>query len=314
MAFGEMTTCEEVLEGIDLSDKRVLITGGSSGLGEETARALASKGAEVIIAARDIEKANSVVDKIRGITGNTQFSVLQVDLSDPVSVRKATAVCSERYDSLDILINNAGIMACPLTRTAEGWECQLATNHFGHFLFTCELVGLLRNGSSARVINLTSDGHRMSEFDFIDPHFHSKKYDKWLAYGQAKTANALFTIELNRRLSTSGITANAVHPGVVKTGLGKHLAQEDLAYLARLPGKTLEFNTLSSGAATTVWAATTPDLNGKGGLYLEDCQIAKVVDAPFGNKGVAPYAVDQKNAAFLWKLTEETLGQKYDLN
>lgn len=314
MVFGKTTTSDQVLDGMDLSDKRVLITGGSSGLGEECARAMATKGAAITIAARDTRKATAVAEKIKALTNNSNIDVLEIELSDSGSVRSASKDYSERYDSLDILINNAGIMACPLSRTKEGWESQLATNHFGHFLLTCELAPLLRNGSSARVVNLTSDGHRMSKFEFTDPHFRNRSYDKWLAYGQAKTANSLFTIELNRRLSANGITANAVHPGVIKTGLGKHLVEEDLVYLSKLLGKSLEFKTLSAGAATTLWAATAADLKGKGGLYLEDCQIAEIVEAPFGSKGVAPYAVDEKLAAQLWKLTEEALDQKYDLS
>ncbi len=315
MAFGHDTTTDEVLEGIDLTGKRALVTGASGGLGEETARALASKGAAVTIAARNIPKAQAAADGIKKSTGNTDVDVLEVELSIPDSIRKAAAEYQTRHGALNILVNNAGVMACPLTRTAEGWEMQLGTNHFGHFLFTCLLAPVLKAGAPARVVNLSSAGHRISAVDFDDPHFQKRDYDKWVAYGQAKTANVLFSVELNKRLHSSGVTANAVHPGAIQTELGRHLAEEDLEELLQRRGGGAEFSfkTIPAGAATSTWAATSPELEGRGGLYLEDCHVADVVDGGFGEPGVAPYAVDAGSASKLWTLTEQALGERFDL-
>lgn len=314
MAFGHDTTTDEVLEGIDLTGKRALVTGASGGLGEETARALASKGAAVTIAARNVPKAQAAADGIKKSTGNADVDVLEVELSVPDSIRKAAVEYQKRHGALNILVNNAGVMACPLTRTSEGWEMQLGTNHFGHFLFTCLLAPVLKAGA-ARVVNLSSAGHRISAVDFDDPHFQKRDYDKWVAYGQAKTANVLFSVELNKRLQSSGVTANAVHPGAIQTELGRHLAEEDIEALLAQRGGGAEFNfkTIPAGAATSTWAATSPDLEGRGGLYLEDCHVADVVEAGFGEPGVAPYAVDVGNASKLWTLTEEALGERFDL-
>ncbi len=314
MTFGHDTTTDEVLEGIDLTGKRALVTGASGGLGEETARALASKGAAVTIGARDLAKAQGVADKIKQSTGNDAVDVLDLELSIPDRVRQAAAEYLSRYDALNILINNAGVMACPLTRTPEGWELQLATNHFGHFLFTCLLAPALKNGAPARVVNLSSAGHRLSPVDFDDPHYENRDYDKWAAYGQAKTANVLFSVELNKRLSGQGVTANAVHPGGIQTDLGRHLSPEDIeALMSQVSGGgEFDFKTVPAGAATSTWAATSPDLEGRGGLYLEDCHVAEVTEGGFGtSEGVVPYAVDAGNGAKLWTLTEKALGETF---
>ncbi|MFN3230725.1 MAG: SDR family NAD(P)-dependent oxidoreductase [Alphaproteobacteria bacterium] len=319
MGFGHDTTTDEVLEGIDLTGKRALVTGASGGLGEETARALASKGAAVTIAARNVAKAQAAADKIKESTGNPNIDVLELELSVPDSVRKAAAEYLERYDSLNILVNNAGVMACPLTRTVEGWEMQLATNHFGHFLFTNLLIPALKAGAPARVVNLSSAGHRMSDVDFDDPHFDNRDYDKWVSYGQSKTANVLFSVGLNERLAPSGVTANAVHPGGIQTELGRHLSPEDIqALVSQIDERNGEdaefkFKSIPAGAATSTWVATSPELEGVGGRYAEDCHLAEVADTGFGGEGVAPYAVDKTNAEKLWALTEEALGQKFEL-
>jgi NAD(P)-dependent dehydrogenase (short-subunit alcohol dehydrogenase family) len=239
--------------------------------------------------------------------------VLEVELAVPASVRAAASEYLEKHDALSILVNNAGVMACPLTRTAEGWEMQFATNHIGHFLLTCLLAPALKAGAPARVVNLTSAGHRLSNVDFDDPHFETREYDKWVSYGQSKTANVLFSVELTKRLRASGILSNAVHPGVIQTELGRHLTQQDIDALIGQNANELKFKTIQAGAATSIWAAVSPDLEARGGLYLEDCHIADAGESAFGGGGVEPYAVDGSAAARLWELTEKMLGQKFDL-
>jgi len=314
MAFGHDTTTDEVLEGIDLNGKRALITGASGGLGEETARALASKGAAVTIAARDMGKAEAAAARIKEATGSAKIDLLEVELSKPASVRKAAAKYLDRRSALNLLINNAGVMACPLERTPEGWEMQFATNHFGHFLFTCLLTPALKAGAPARVVNLSSAGHRLSDVDFDDPHFEKRDYDKWVSYGQSKTANVLFSVALNKRLSGEGITANAVHPGGIQTDLGRHLVPEDIeALMSRRGGGEFQFKTIPAGAATSVWAATAAELEGRGGLYMEDCHVAEIADEGFGVPGVASYALDEASAEKLWSLSEQALGETFSL-
>jgi len=312
MAFGHDTTANEVLEGIDLTGRRALVTGASTGLGEETARALASKGAAVTLAVRSIERGEASAERIRQSTGNSNIDVLQVELSEPESVRAFAREWLATHDGLDLLINNAGIMAWPLERTKEGWEMQFATNHLGHFLLTCLLVPALRAGTRSRVVNLSSAGHRRSDVDFEDPHFEHREYEKFVAYGQSKTANILFSVELNRRLSPDGITANAVHPGGILTELGRRVPEDEMNGLIDRFRDRLK--TVPAGAATSVWAATSPDLEGKGGLYLEDCHIGELnQDGDMLNGGYRAYARDPEHAARLWTLSEKTLGETFDL-
>ena len=209
-------------------------------------------------------------------------------------------------------------MACPLTRTAEGWEMQFATNHLGHFLLTNLLAPALKAGAPGRIVNLSSAGHRFSDVHFDDIHFNSRDYEKWSSYGQSKTANVLFSVELTRRLAPYGITANAVHPGGIQTELGRHLTQADIdALLARVstPGSSggIKFKTIPAGAATSVWAATSPELDGRGGLYLEDCHIGELKTDPTASSGYFAYATDPASATRLWAVSEETLGEKFDL-
>ena len=207
-------------------------------------------------------------------------------------------------------------MACPLARTREGWEMQLATNHFGHFLLTCLLFPALRAGTQARIVNLSSAGHLLSDVDFNDPHFEQRPYEKWASYGQSKTANVLFSVELSKRLAPHGITANAVHPGGIQTELGRHLVADDIAILMARTSTSGSFSykTIPAGAATSVWAATSPTLQGRGGLYLEDCGIAVPASASGGGvSGYAPYARDEANAARLWTFSEKALGETFAL-
>ena len=314
MAFGHDTTTDLVLQGIDLTGRRAIVTGASGGLGAETARALASRGAAVTLAARNPEKALAVAESIRSSTGNPHVDVGEIELALPESVRAFAKQWLAEHDALQLLVNNAGVMACPLERNARGWEMQLATNHLGHFLLTCLLAPALRAGAPARVVNLSSGGHRFGGIDFDDPHFERRPYDKWQSYGQSKTANVLFSLELDRRLAGAGVRAFAVHPGLIMTELARHMQPEDMKDLAsRVPSGSLRFKTVPAGAATSVWAATSPELDGRGGLYLEDCGVAKPADEAGGDGGYAGWAVDPEAAARLWALSEEHVGERFDL-
>ncbi|MDP9181851.1 MAG: SDR family NAD(P)-dependent oxidoreductase, partial [Actinomycetota bacterium] len=273
MTFGPETTTDEVLAGIDLKGKVAVVTGVSAGLGAETVRALRSVGADVVGTARDLNKAHAALGKVPGV------NLVALDLADLASVRIAAEEIGERRPRVDILINNAGVMACPLGRTKQGFETQLGTNHLGHFAFTQALMPLLSSGT--RIVNLSSRGHLRSPMRWDDPHFRDESsYEKWTAYGQSKTANVLFTVGLEKRLASKGIHAFAVHPGVIMTELSRHLSEEDSAtVVTRLANIT--FKDVPQGAATQVWAATSPDLAGRGGLYLEDCGIADVTPGDF---------------------------------
>jgi NAD(P)-dependent dehydrogenase (short-subunit alcohol dehydrogenase family) len=278
--FGHDTTTDQVLDGIDLAGKLALVTGASGGLGAETARALASKGAHVVIAA---------------------------------SIRAFAERFLARHDALHILVNNAGVMACPEAKTRDGFELQLGTNHLGHFLLTGLLAPALLRGAPARVVALSSRGHQQSALRFHDLAFEQEPYDKWLAYGQSKTANVLFAVELERRLGGRGVHAYAVHPGVIPTDLSRHMGSEDFQHIRQRSGGSLKLKTVASGAATSVYAATAPELEGRGGLYLEDCHVAEVNDDPEAREGVRSYAVDPEAAKRLWTLSEELVGQGFPL-
>lgn len=304
-AFGAATTADEVLEDVDLSGKTVLITGASSGLGAESARAMAARGARVVMTARQVDKARGVAEAIQRETSSPGVDVMSLELTDPLGIRAFAEAFLGRYPRLDILLNNAGVMACPLARTAAGFEMQFASNHLGHFLLANLLTPALRRGAPARIVAVSSAGHRLSPVLFDDVHFDSTPYDKWTAYGQSKTANILHAVELDRLLRDDGVRAFAIHPGAIVTELGRHLAREDLATLAaRSPGSKLEFKQVQAGAATQVFAATAPELEGRGGVYLEDCAIAQVNDGE-GNRGVRSYALDPQAASRLWKVSEE---------
>ena len=313
-SFGKETTTDDVLEGIDLTGKLVLVTGASGGIGAETARALAAAGASVTLAARNVSKAEGVAVEIRTSTGNPAVDVLELVLDRPDGVREAAKVYLAGHDKLHLLINNAGVMACPLERTAAGWEMQFATNHMGHFLFTCLLAPILRAAAPARIVNLSSAGHRFSGIVFDDIHYERRPYDKWEAYGQSKTANVLFSVELDRRLGADGVHAYAIHPGMIMTELARHMSQDDLKELGRRrpAGAKLEFKSIPAGAATSVYAATAPELEGRGGLSLEDCDVAGQ-KTPGSEIGVSEYALDPELARRLWTVSEQTLGESFDL-
>ncbi len=311
--FGSQTITDEVLEGIDLTGKRVLITGGSSGLGEETARALASKGAHVVITARDLAKGRAAAKQIRESTGTAEVEVEELELASLASIRAFADRFLARHAELDVLVDNAGVMACPFAKTADGFEMQFGTNHLGHFLMTCLLVPALRRAAPSRIVCVSSRGHHLSPVDFDDPSFERRPYDKWVSYGQSKTANVLFAVGLERRLGGAGIHANALHPGAIITELGRHLQPEDVQFLqSRAPaGGQLQFKSVQAGAATSVFAATAPELEGRGGLYLEDCHVAEVNDAANALDGVKSYAIDPDNAEKLWALSEKLVGGRF---
>jgi NAD(P)-dependent dehydrogenase (short-subunit alcohol dehydrogenase family) len=319
MTFGFESTTDEVLEGIDLSGKRAIVTGASGGLGEETARALAAKGAAVTITARDVPKGEAAAAQIRESTGNDAVDVGALELADLDSVRAFASGYLADHDRLDLLINNAGVMACPLMRTDAGWEMQFATNHVGHFLLTCLLAPALKAAAPSRIVNLSSAGHHMSPVDFDDPFFENRDYDKWASYGQSKTANILFSVGLEKRLADAGVHAYAVHPGGIMTELGRHLSDEDIAQMmARNEVEDREalearFKTVPQGAATSVWAATAPELEGKGGVYCEDCHVAGPGEGGLRGGGHAAWALDPEGAERLWALSEQLVGQQFDL-
>ena len=317
---GAETTAQEAIQGIDLSGRNAFVTGASGGLGAETARVLAGAGAAVTLAARDLEKAEGVAAEIRTSTGNDQVSVTPLELTDLQSVRACAQTWIASKQPLHLLINNAGLMACPLQRTPAGYESQLATNHIGHFLLTCLLVPALKLDPPARIINLSSAGHRFSGLHFEDPHYEKRDYDKWEAYGQSKTANILFSVELDRRLSPQGIRALSVHPGMIMTELGRHLGPSDIKELmSRTPRRQGEggggpsWKTVEQGAATSVWAATSPDLAGRGGLYCLDCRVVEPGGDENDMNGVSDYALDEAAARKLWTLSEKWVEDRFDL-
>jgi len=319
MDFGADTTTDEVLAGVDLDGWEVIVTGASGGLGEETARALASRGANVTLTARDRARGEAAAERIRAHTDRGEIEVGVLELADFSSVRAFAADWLTRHARLDVLINNAGIMACPLQRTADGFELQFATNHLGHFLLTGLLVPALLAGAEAapraRIVNVSSAAHKLGAVDFSDPHFDRRPYDKWTAYGQAKTANMLCAVGLERRLADRGIHAFGLHPGGIMTDLGRHLEGSDVMELMRRakvdPEQGLKLKSVAAGAATTVWAATAAELAGYGGIYLEDCQIAPRCDGELETPGYVDHAVDPEAAERLWAMSEEYVGERF---
>lgn len=313
--FGAGSTIWDVVDGIDLSGKRAIVTGASSGIGVETARALAAAGAEVTLAVRDATAGQRTASEIRETTG-AAVRVGRLDLADLGSV---SAFVSAWDGPLHLLINNAGVMALPSRQlTPRGWELQFATNHLGHFALTIGLHDALasgaHNGAEARIVSLSSRGHLRSPVVFDDLHFSERDYDPGLAYGQSKTANVLLAVEANRRWSSEGITANAVHPGAIfETNLSRHMSPDVLERVwAQVRARQEQsggfgLKTREQGAATSVLVATAHQLTGIGGRYFEDCNEAHMLPAEFSPEtasGVAPYALDPDNAARLWELSE----------
>lgn len=313
--FNRTSTALEVIAGVDLRGRHIIVTGGASGLGFETSRALAQAGASLTLGVRNAAQGDEAVNKIGEETGHRDIRVALLDLADLASVHRFADTWLARGEPLHVLINNAGIMACPLTRTALGWEAQFATNHLGHFALTRALLPSLLKADTPRVVALSSSGHRLSPVVFDDIHFEHRDYNKWKAYGQAKTANALMALHLDTLHAQDGLTANAVHPGGILTGLSRYLPREEMEALGWVkPGADANeippgFKNAEQGAATSVWAATAPELQGHGGLYLEDCNEA--IPSPEGERrfGYVPHIRDRAAAERLWAVSEALLAQ-----
>ncbi len=309
--FGAKSTTDEVLDGIDLTGKRILITGVSAGLGVETARALAARGASVVGAARDLDKARAATAGIPGI------ALIELDLASLASVRAAADALLAAGDGFDIVIANAGVMATPKGKTADGFETQFGTNHLGHFVFVNRIAPLIREGG--RLVNLASAGHRFSDVDLDDPNFETTPYEPFVAYGRSKTANVLFAVEFDRRHKGRGVRAAAVHPGGIATELGRHMTPEAMqALIDSLEAQhaagapAFEFKTIPQGAATSVWAAAVASADEVGGRYCEDCHVAELKDeGEMMSGGVRAYAVDPERAKALWALSEAMVGERF---
>jgi NAD(P)-dependent dehydrogenase (short-subunit alcohol dehydrogenase family) len=301
--FGHDSTAAEVLDGIDLSGKFCVVTGGYSGIGLETTRALAAAGAEVVVPARRPEAARESVGDLDGV------QVDALDLGDLASVAAFAQRLLDAGRPIDIVINSAGIMACPETRVGDGWEAQFATNHLGHFALVNRLWPLIAPG--ARVVAVSSGGHRRTGIRWDDIQFEHG-YDKWLAYGQSKSADVLFAVQLDALGQDAGVRALAVHPGGILTPLQRHLTREEMRERGWIDehGNPVGagFKSPEQGAATQVWAATAPRLAGLGGVYCEDCDIAAVNDDPAGTSGVRTHAVDPDQARRLWDLSAQLTG------
>lgn len=312
--FGRHSTGREVLADIDLGGRTAVVTGGYSGIGLETTKALADKGVRVIVPVRSPEKATG---NLAGLSGAVRS--VPMDLSDLASVRALGERLGQELDHLDLLINNAGVMAAPQALVGPGWESQFGTNHMGHFALTAALMPLLQQAEAPRVVALSSAAHKRSDIRWDDINFETGEYDKWLAYGQSKTANALFANALSRRLREVGGHAFSVHPGGIFTPLQRHLPTEEMIAMGWLgeDGKPSElatagFKTPEQGCATTLWAATSPLLDGKPGVYCEDCDIAVAMtpDDPLARyRGVAAHAADDESAERLWAISEQMLAE-----
>jgi NAD(P)-dependent dehydrogenase (short-subunit alcohol dehydrogenase family) len=323
--FNKDTTTDEVLANVDLRGRRIVITGTSSGLGLESTRALASKGAAITMLARNVEKNEVAANRVREEVPGADLETRAIDLTSLASIRACAESILNDHSEIDVLINNAGVMVCPYSANADGFENQLMSNHIGHFLFSVLLTPALVRGAPARLVELSSGAHGLSAFDFEDPNFERREYDPWTAYGQSKTANALFALEYDRRLRDRGVSAFSVHPGVIMTELGRHMTPETMQLMqdqararAEAAGEpvsdeppAMTFKSVEAGAATQCWAATAPELEGQGGKYLADCQIG-ILDGDVSETGVAPHAQDADAAARLWTLSESWVGQKLD--
>jgi len=320
--FGATSTTEDVLSGVNLKGKRILVTGVSAGLGVETARSLAARGAQVVGAARDLNKAKAATEQVRkdAAANGGSFELLELDLANLRSVR----ACADRFlakaEPLDVVIANAGVMATPFGHTADGFETQFGTNHLGHFVLVNRIAALIRTGG--RLINLSSAGHRYANVDLDDPNFERTPYDPLVAYGRSKTANILFAVAFDKRHRDRGVRAAAVHPGGIQTELARYqdpsritkmIDQINQQRVAQGKGP-FQWKTIPQGAATSVWAAVVASADEVGGRYCEDCHVGPIVpdDLPVGiNEGVRGYALDAHNAEALWKKSEEMVGESF---
>jgi NAD(P)-dependent dehydrogenase (short-subunit alcohol dehydrogenase family) len=307
---GPGTTTDEVLRGLDLTGTVALITGASSGLGVETARALAAHGARLVLAVRDVGKGEAAL-AAAGVD-RSACDLRTLDLADLSSVRPFADSVLAEVDHLDLLVANAGVMATPEGTTADGFETQFGTNHLGHFLLVNRLAPLLVRSAPSRVVVVASAGHRIADVDLDDPGFERTDYDPWVAYGRSKTANVLFAVELDRRLRNQGVRATAVHPGEIMTDLGRHLTRQTLALMTERVGpREMVFKPVEAGAATSVWAGVVADPDAVGGHYCEDCRVSDVTTDPASTTGAFAYALDPARAKELWALSERLVGKKF---
>ncbi|KIZ44819.1 MULTISPECIES: SDR family NAD(P)-dependent oxidoreductase [Rhodopseudomonas] len=320
MTFDATSTTDDVLAGVDLRGKRVLVTGVSAGLGVETARSLAAHGARVVGAARDLAKAEKATARVRTDASNGGgLELIELDLASLASVRACADALVAAGKPFDLVICNAGVMATPFGHTADGFETQFGTNHLGHFVLVNRIATLLSPG--ARLVNVASSGHRFADVDLDDPNFERGGYDPIVAYGRSKTANILFAVEFDRRHKASGVRATALHPGGIQTELGRHIGAETLegmvakinADLAAEGKPPFQWKTIPQGAATSVWAGVVADADAVGGRYCENCQLSEVTDgliSPFAG-GVRSYALDPDNAKALWAKSEAMVGEHF---
>jgi len=322
--FGATSTTEEVLSGVDLHGKRILVTGVSAGLGVETARSLAAHGAQVVGAARDLtkaKKATAEVSKDAAANGGS-FELIELDLASLKSVRASADTLIAKGKGFDVVIANAGVMATPFGHTTDGFETQFGTNHLGHFVFVNRIASLL--GSGSRLINLSSSGHRFANVDLDDPNFERTEYVPFVSYGRSKTANILFAVAFDQRHRKRGVRAAAVHPGGIQTELARHMPPGQIEAMIKQINEQaaaagqgpFEFKTIPQGSATSVWSGVVATAEEIGGRYCENCHVSDVVpdDVPLGllNEGVRAYALDPKNAEALWKKSEELVGESFN--
>ena len=324
-SFGATSTTEDVLSGVNLRGQRILVTGVSAGLGVETARSLAAHGAQVIGAARDLTKAEAATRQVRkdAAAAGGSFKLIELDLASLKSVRTSADQLVAKGEPLDVIIANAGVMATPFGHTADGFETQFGTNHLGHFVFVNRIASLLHEGG--RLINLSSSGHRYSNVDLGDPNFERSPYDPWVAYGRSKTANILFAVAFDKRHWRRGVRAAAVHPGGIRTELGRHLDPSQFEgivdqinqQLAREGKPSFQWKTIPQGAATSVWAAVVASADEIGAQYCENCHVGHIVRDNVTitaiSEGVRGYALDPENAEALWKKSEELVGESFKL-
>jgi NAD(P)-dependent dehydrogenase (short-subunit alcohol dehydrogenase family) len=322
-AFGATSTTDDVLKGIDLHGKRILVTGVSAGLGIETARALAAHGAQVVGTARDLAKAQTATAAVRQAAraGGGGFELIELDLASLKSARQSADALLQKGRHFDVIIANAGVMATPFGHTADGFETQFGTNHLGHFVFVNRIAKLLKSGS--RLVNLASSGHRFSNVNLEDPNFAKTPYDPFVAYGRSKTANILFAVGFDQRHRGEGIRAAAVHPGGIQTELGRHMSEESRttlvaginSQLAKEGKGPFQWKTIPQGAATSVWTAVVASADEVGARYCENCHVSKIVadDAVITpvSEGVRGYALDPANAEKLWRKSEELVGETF---
>jgi NAD(P)-dependent dehydrogenase (short-subunit alcohol dehydrogenase family) len=321
--FGATSTTDDVLSGVNLKGKRILVTGASAGIGVETARSLAAHGAHVVGAARDLNKAKTATEQVRkdAAANGGSFQLIELDLANLKSVRACADKLLAKGDQFDVIIANAGVMATPFGHTADGFETQFGTNHLGHFVLINRIARLLRTGG--RLINLSSAGHRRSNVDLDDPNFEHTPYEPFLAYGRSKTANILFAVAFDQRHRARGIRAAAVHPGVIQTELGRYMEPgllekliEEISQQAVTAGAPpFQWKSIPQGAATSVWAAVVAPADEIGGQYCENCHVGKIVsdDATITgvSEGVRGFALDAKTAEALWKKSEELVGESF---